>query len=357
LKITNVETKIIPIKLNAPFKTALRTVQAVDVYRVSIYFDNGIVGFGEAAPTKVITGDTEQSIAHALKDVFTPFLIGKELDESLTILDELKLLLDHNTSPKAAIDIALHDALAKAKNVPLYRLLGGTNPTLATDFTISINGRDKMIQDATEKVGQGFQSLKIKMGLDEVAEEIAKIRSINEVLEGKIPFRIDANQGWTKEEAVQILSEWQDVPIEFVEQPVKAADFAGLKYVTERTTIPIMADESLFGIEDAKTLIADHCVDLLNIKLMKSTGLKDGRKIYELAKANGIGCMVGSMIEGYAGMAAAAHFAAGCEGIKFYDLDVPFMWETNHLSTKEIGFEIKQGSLHLLETPGLGIEC
>lgn len=356
MKIKDITTKIIPIHLNAPFKTALREVTAVDVIRVQVVFDNGIVGLGEAAPTKVITGDTEESILYAIQEVFRPFLLGREVDENLSVLDEMKLLMEHNTSPKAAIDIAFHDGLAKAQNLPLFQMLGGDNPNIDTDFTISIAGKDKMVQDAKEKVNAGFRSLKIKLGLDEPEVEVAKIRSINEALRGKIPFRIDANQGWEKEEAVQILNEWKDVPIDFVEQPVKAADFSGLKYVTEHTDIPIMADESLFCLKDAEKLAADKCCDLMNIKLMKSSGIKEARQIFELAKANNIDCMVGSMIEGYAGMAAAAHFAAGCKTVRFYDLDVPFMWETEHLSEKDIGFEIQPGRLHLLETPGLGIQ-
>lgn len=356
MKIKQIETRIIPIQLNAPFKTALREVNAVDVIRVAIIFDNGIVGIGEAAPTKVITGDTEESILYAIQEVFTPFLLGKEVDESLVVLDEMKLLMTHNTSPKAAIDIALHDALAKAKGLPLYQMLGGDAGVLATDFTISIGSQEKMVADAVEKVSAGFKSLKIKLGLDAPEVEVAKIRAINEALAGQIPFRIDANQGWNKDEAVQILAEWGDIPVEFVEQPVKAEDFAGLKYVTEHTNIPIMADESLFGLKDAEQLIADKCCDLLNIKLMKSGGIKEARRIYELAKANQVGCMVGSMIEGYAGMAAAAHFAAGAKDIHFCDLDVPFMWKTEHLDIAEIGMEIQPGKLQLLETPGLGLK-
>lgn len=356
MKIKDVQTEICPIKLNAPFKTALREVQEVAVIRVKIIFDNGIIGIGEAAPTKAITGDTETSILAAIEETFKPFLIGQKVTAALTLLEEMFALLPKNTSPKAAIDIALHDALAKAAGLPLYKYLGGITPEIATDFTISIGSRKTMVHEAVKKVDAGFSSLKIKLGLDDVAEEVAKIRSINEALSGKIPFRIDANQGWTKEEAVQILREWQDIPIDFVEQPVSASDFSGLKYVTERSSIPIMADESLFGFQDAEKLITEKCCDLINIKLMKSCGIKEGSKIYQLAQKNGIGCMVGSMIEGYAGMAAAAHFAAGCTNIRYVDLDVPFMWETTHLSPAQTGMEIEAGKLHLLDKPGLGVE-
>lgn len=121
MKITAVETKRIPIQLNAPFKTALREVHAVEVIRVLLFFDNGIVGIGEAAPTEVITGDTKESILKDIETVFAPFLLGRKVDAQLLVMDELHALIQHHTSPKAAIDIALHDALAKAANLPLYR--------------------------------------------------------------------------------------------------------------------------------------------------------------------------------------------------------------------------------------------
>lgn len=356
MKIKDVTTKIIPIQLNAPFKTALREVQALDVLRVILTFDNGVVGIGEAAPTAAITGDTNESISKAINTIFRPFLLGKEIDEQLLILTEMKGLLMGNTSPKAAIDMALYDALAKSHKVPLYQYLGGELAELDTDFTISIASREKMGIDAQEKVNAGFKTLKIKLGLDTIEEEVAKLRSLNDRFEGKIPFRIDANQGWSKEAAVQILAEWQDIPIEFVEQPVAAADFAGLKYVTEHTDIPIMADESLFGLEDAKLLIADECCDLFNIKLMKSTGIKEATAIAKLAYENGIDCMVGSMIEGYAGLAAAAHFAVSNAAVHYYDLDVPFMWKMQHLEPAMIGMDVTAGKLKLLDRPGLGIE-
>lgn len=346
-----------PIQLSSTFKTALREVSHVNVVRVYIHFDNGIVGIGDAAPTHVITGDTEASITSAINDIFGPFLIGRELDEELTILDEMKSLLVHNSSPKAAIDIALHDALAKASSKPLYEFLGGGSPRLETDYTISIGTPDKMVQDAETKVAEGFKSLKIKLGLDPVEIEVAKIRRMNEALGGKIPFRIDANQGWTPDVAIQILNEWSDIPIDFIEQPVKSWDFAGMAKVTANTNIPIMADESLFGIHDAKRLLDEKCCNLLNIKLMKSAGIKEARAIHDLASEYKVDCMIGTMIEGYASLSAAAHFAASAKQVKFYDLDVPFMWNLQGKNLADIGLEIGRGELLLTEEDGIGISA
>ncbi|MBC1753352.1 dipeptide epimerase [Listeria seeligeri] len=357
MKITKIKTHIVPIQLSSTFKTALREVSHVNVVRVYIHFDNGIVGIGEAAPTHVITGDTEASITSAINDIFGPFLIGRELDEELTILDEMKSLLVHNSSPKAAIDIALHDALAKASSKPLYEFLGGGSPRLETDYTISIGTPDKMVQDAETKVAERFKSLKIKLGLDPVEIEVAKIRRMNEALGGKIPFRIDANQGWTPDVAIQILNEWSDIPIDFIEQPVKSWDFAGMAKVTANTNIPIMADESLFGIHDAKRLLDEKCCNLLNIKLMKSAGIKEARAIHDLASEYKVDCMIGTMIEGYASLSAAAHFAASAKQVKFYDLDVPFMWNLQGKNLADIGLEIGRGELLLTEEDGIGISA
>lgn len=357
MKITKIKTHIVPIQLSSTFKTALREVSHVNVVRVYIHFDNGIVGIGEAAPTHVITGDTEASITSAINDIFGPFLIGRELDEELTILDEMKSLLVHNSSPKAAIDIALHDALAKASSKPLYEFLGGGSPRLETDYTISIGTPDKMVQDAETKVAEGFKSLKIKLGLDPVEIEVAKIRRMNEALGGKIPFRIDANQGWTPDVAIQILNEWSDIPIDFIEQPVKSWDFAGMAKVTANTNIPIMADESLFGIHDAKRLLDEKCCNLLNIKLMKSAGIKEARAIHDLASEYKVDCMIGTMIEGYASLSAAAHFAASAKQVKFYDLDVPFIWNLQGKNLADIGLEIGRGELLLTEEDGIGISA
>ncbi|MBC1424927.1 dipeptide epimerase [Listeria seeligeri] len=357
MKITKIKTHIVPIQLSSTFKTALREVSHVNVVRVYIHFDNGIVGIGEAAPTHVITGDTEASITSAINDIFGPFLIGRELDEELTILDEMKSLLVHNSSPKAAIDIALHDALAKANSKPLYEFLGGGSPRLETDYTISIGTPEKMVQDAKTKVAEGFKSLKIKLGLDPVEIEVAKIRRMNEALGGKIPFRIDANQGWTPDVAIQILNEWSDIPIDFIEQPVKSWDFAGMAKVTANTNIPIMADESLFGIHDAKRLLDEKCCNLLNIKLMKSAGIKEARAIHDLASEYKVDCMIGTMIEGYVSLSAAAHFAASAKQVNFYDLDVPFMWNLQGKNLADIGLEIGRGELLLTEEDGIGISA
>lgn len=143
MKIKEVQTELVPIALKTPFKTALREVQTLDVVRVKIYLDNGIVGVGEAAPTPAITGDTQESIWHDITQCYRPYLSGRELSHPINMLTELKELVPHATSAKAAIDIAVFDALAKQAQQPLYQYLGGKQASLQTDYTISIGHNGK----------------------------------------------------------------------------------------------------------------------------------------------------------------------------------------------------------------------
>lgn len=355
MKIKEVQTEIVPITLKTPFKTALREVQTLDVVRVKIYLDNGIVGVGEAAPTPAITGDTQESIWHDITQCYRPYLLGRELSHPINMLTELKELVPHATSAKAAIDIAVFDALAKQAQQPLYQYLGGKQASLQTDYTISIGSKEKMVADAQGYVKQGFTELKVKMGLDDPEVEVAKLKAMNQALDGKIQFRIDANQGWEPREAVEIIQSWKGLPIQFIEQPVKAHDLDGLAFVTKNSPFPIMADESLYNLADAKALIQHKACHMFNLKLMKTAGIQGALEIFQLAQKEQIPCMMGSMIEGYVGMAAAVHFAAGMNTLAYNDLDVPFMWKLTEQAKKQMGFTISKNTLTLSNQAGVGI--
>lgn len=355
MKIIEVRTELFPIALKTPFKTALREVQALDVIRVKIYMDNGIIGVGEAAPTPAITGDTQEGILRDIEQHYRPYLLNRELTQPFQLLSELKKLVSHATSAKAAIDIAVFDALAKQQHQPLYQYLGGTRPSLATDYTVSIGSEEKMVNDARAYAQKGFVELKVKMGLDDPEVEVAKLTAMNQALDGKIRFRIDANQGWSPKEAVEIIQSWKGLPIQFIEQPVKAHDIKGMAYVTAHSPFPIMADESLYSLADAQVLIDHQACHMFNIKLMKTAGIQGALEIFRLAKEENIPCMMGSMIEGYVGMAAAIHFAAGMNTITYNDLDVPFMWKLTDQAKKQMGFTINRNMLTLSHQAGLGI--
>lgn len=170
-----------------------------------------------------------------------------------------------------------------------------------------------------------------------------------------VPIRLDANQGWQAKEAVRAirLMEELDLGIELIEQPVIAHDLEGLKYVTENTETPIMADESVFSVYDAKRVLDMGAADLINIKLMKTGGIHQAIKIATLAEAFGVKCMVGSMIETKIGITAAAHFAASHPNIAHYDLDAPLMLIGDIANG---GISYKNNQIQLGNAAGLGIQ-
>lgn len=329
--IKSIETFDVAIPLTKPFKTALRTVTTAYSVYVTIMTSDGLVGYGEAPPTHVITGESMDSIRYAINEVIAPQLIGLNILQSEQVFHKLNTALVRNTSAKAAVDMAIHDILARYAGLPLYQFLGGYRDTIETDFTVSVNDPAEMADDAEQYIKDGFEVLKIKVGIGDIKDDIERIHAIRKRVGMTPKLRLDANQGWNAKEAVKVISLMEDagLSIEFVEQPVPAWDLEGLKYVTDHTYTPIMADESVFSVQDAKQVLKMRAADLINIKLMKSGGIYHGKKINALAEANGVGCMVGSMIETKLGITAAAHFAASQPNIRYFDFDAPLMLDND----------------------------
>ena len=322
--ITDIQVGEIALPLVRPFKTALRTVDSVNDIVVRVLTDDGQVGYGEAPPTAVITGDTKGSILCAVQDFIRPALVGMNLADLDAVMEKLQGCMVHNTSPKAAVDMALYDLWAKAQGKPLYQLLGGARTEFQTDLTISVNPIDEMVADSLDAVAQGFRILKIKVGKEGTAD-VERIAAIRDAVGPDIILRVDANQGWTAAQSVSIIRAMEDkgLNIELVEQPVPAQDVAGLKYVTGQVDTPILADEAVFSVQDAANLIALEAADLINIKLMKTGGIWNALKIAKMAKQHGVECMIGCMLESRLSVAAAAHFAASQDIVTRADLDGP----------------------------------
>ena len=328
--IQNIEIGEIKIPLKKPFHTALRSVNCVNDILVRVTLDNGMEGYGEASPTAVITGDTKGSIAEAILQFIRPKLIGKEIEDMDGNQKILHSCLLHNMSAKAAVDMALYDLFAKRINLPLYQLLGGNKNILETDLTISVNPIGQMLKDSMEAVEKGYRILKIKMGKDGLTD-IMRIAAIRKAVGESVKLRVDANQGWTSKQAVQIISKMEDMglQIELVEQPVPANDLTGLKMVTNQVYTNILADESVFNFHDAIHVIQEKAADYINIKLMKTGGIYKALHVCGAAEEFGISCMMGCMLESKIAVGAAAHFAAGKAVVTMVDLDGPSLCESD----------------------------
>ena len=355
MKITRIEFGMLRVPLKTPFKTALRTVDRVEDVIVKVHTDTGHVGYGEAPATAVITGDTHGSIIDAISHYIAPRLIGQDIADLNRLTRLVQTSMERNTSAKAAVEIALYDLWAQSFDAPLYKVLGGGDPVITTDITISVDTIDKMVADSLAAVDRGFDSLKIKVG-KEIGVDIERAKAIYAAVENRALLRLDANQGWTAKQAVHAINAMEDAGIilELVEQPVKAADLDGMRYVTERVRTPIMADESVFGPAQVIDLIRMHAADIINIKLMKTGGLSNAIRIADIAALYGVECMIGCMLESSISVAAAVHLAvAKSESITKVDLDGPSLSAFNPV---EGGVIFNESEISITDAPGLGIK-
>lgn len=351
--IKNIRIDEIEIPLVTPFKTALRTVESVSDVLIQIETDTEHVGYGEAPPTAVITGDTKGSIITAITEFILPAVRGMDIEDLDGIMSKISRCMLKNTSAKAAVDMAVYDLYAKNLGKPLYKVLGGHRKEVETDLTISVNSVDVMVGDSMKAVREGFRILKIKVG-KEGLKDVERIQAIREAVGSSVRIRVDANQGWTAKDAVRIITAMEDkgLDIELVEQPVPAHDFSGMQYVTGNVATLILADESVFSAEDAIKLITGRAADLINIKLMKTGGIYEALKICAIAEVYGIECMIGCMLESKISVSAAAHLAAAKGIITRADLDGPSLCR---LDPYEGGPVFRGPKIIMSEEPGIGI--
>lgn len=336
-----------------PFVTAARRTDSVAFVVAEVELDGGVVGQGSAAETVAVTGESAATIHEALTGPLGAALTGARgtLPELAT---RIAGALPGATSAKAALDVALHDAAARAAEVPLVELLGGsTGGELLNDMTVSLEEPEVMARRAREAVDSGEQILKIKLGRDP-EEDRRRLDAVLEAAPG-VRLRLDANQGWSPEEAIRILTglEADALPIDLIEQPVPAADVDGLARVRAAVGLPIMADEAVWTAADARRLVDAGAADLLNIKLAKTGGVREALAIADVAQEAGLTCMIGAMMEPRISITAAAHLAVAHPAITLIDLDPP-AWFASPLPG---GGYVQDGArLRLLGGPGLGLD-
>jgi len=339
----------IPMK---PFIISLGTLYEAKNVLVKIFTDDGFVGWGEGSPFPMIVGETQESDLALAKD-FSKLLLSKN---ALDISGCMKLLNDfvpNNPTVKSAFDMALYDIAAQHAGLPLYKFLGGKKKMLLTDHTVSIGSADEMSVAAVKLKERGVSILKLKVGsAKKPVEDIDRVKAVRNAIGKETPLRLDANQGWSVNDAVEILNALESDNIQFCEQPVRHYDYDGLQKVSGSVSIPVMADESCFYSYQAKYIADKKICPHINIKLAKSGGMLEAIAIAEITKSSGITCMLGGMIESRLALTANAHFACAYDHIIYYDLDYCF---NHHIDPVVEGVQVKKEcEIHLPDSPGIG---
>lgn len=325
------------LQLKHAFTLATSSRTTTPVMLVELEYD-GIVGYGEASMPPYL-GESHETVARFLQKVdLSGFNDPFRMEEILEYIDSLE---SGNRAAKACIDIALHDLVGKIMGQPWYKIWGLTpENTPNTSFTIGIDTRDVIIEKTKEAAE--FKILKVKMGRDNDKELVEAIRSVTDV-----PLCVDVNQGWTdKHKALEMIHWLNEKGIVFVEQPMPKEQIDDMAWLTENSPLPTIADEAFQRIHDIPKF--KDVYTGINIKLMKSTGMHEAKKMIEVARALDMKVMIGCMTETSCAVSAAAQLSPLCE---WADLD------GNLLITNDIyeGVKVINGKVTLNELPGIGI--
>jgi L-Ala-D/L-Glu epimerase len=334
------EHEIMTVRTRTPFVIARGGASEWRLVWVRVIDDDGVDGWGEAAPSRFY-GETTETVIAAL-DRLAVVLDGASAWSLDAIESEMHRIIRFNASAKSAVSAALHDLAAKRLGVPLYRMLG-LDPARAprSSYTIPITIDDDALRRALDDAAQ-YPILKVKLGGPRDADTIAGVRA---AAPDKI-LRVDANAAWTPKHALHMIDVLLDYDVEFVEQPVAAHDIEGLRFVRERSPLPIIADESCLVATDVPKLAG--AVDGINLKLAKCGGLREAMKIIATARAHDMSVMCGCMVETSLGITAAAHLASLLDQA---DLDGAALLAEDPF----VGASIRGGAITLPNAPGLGV--
>lgn len=322
---------------------------------VKIHTDEAIVGLGEVSCTPVWSGEDQVTAAHFINNFFAPLLIGQDPTQINALLPRIHKAVANNPFTKAGLEMALWDILGKVANLPLYQLFGGAlQERVITKFSVSGVEPARAAEIAEWAVAQGFRTMKVKVGL-EPDEDVARVRAVREAVGPEVRLGVDANGGWSPQVAIQTIERLQAFDIYFAEQPVPDQDVSWLADVRRKVSIPIMADESVYTVEDAFTIARQNAADALSLYVGKG-GLTQARAIAAVAGAAGLVCTVGSNLELGIANAAMIHLALATPAIDSQrfpcDILSPFYYESDLLTEP---LPIHAGHATAPTGPGLGV--
>lgn len=316
-----------------------RTAQTSILTEISY---DGVTGYGEAPLPPYMEGQTPDTAMAFMKKVdLSRFGNPLELDDILTYVEEIDY---GNTCAKAGIDIALHDLFGKLVGRPLYQIWGYTrSKTPDTTVTIGID-TEEIIRRKTQEAAS-FKLIKVKLGMDEATDKmlITTVRSVTDK-----PITIDANQGWKdKYHALDMIHWLKERGIVFIEQPLPKHNLDDMAWVTEKSPLPTIADESCQRLTDIPGLRG--VFSGINIKLLKCTGLREANRMISMAEAFGMKLMIGSTLETSCCISAAAQLTPK---MNYADLDGNFLISNDCFS----GMKVVDGKITLNSEPGIGAE-
>lgn len=353
MKITNIQFRKVDMALTRPYTIAYKVTDSVENILLLLETDTPYTGIGTSSPAKEVIGESVEEALETLQKHDFSWLIGKEVKFFQQLCYEIQQHFPHSKGAQAALDIALHDLYAKFLHKPLVSIWGQKVQSLPTSVTIGIKNVDETIEEAEEYVEKGFKVLKVKLGMN-VEDDIARLFKLRRWVGRRIKIRIDPNQGYNLSQFLDFYERTKKLDLELIEQPMPVDAIEEMRSLPRRIKAKLAADESLKDELSAFTLAQRPLAcGIFNIKLMKSGGLTEARKIMRVAHRASMQLMWGCNDESVVSIAAALHLAFSSESTKYIDLDGSFDL------AKDVavgGFVLQNGKMSLTEKIGLGVD-
>jgi muconate cycloisomerase len=343
--------------------SSLGSHQAGNYVLVRVRDDAGRVGLGEASVTSVWSGETQAGTIALVRDVLAPLVVGADPFDVEWISRRLDRAAFGNSFAKAALEMALLDLQGQTLGVPVYNLLGGREPAgengragIRLKFVVGAVEPELAAQRARRMVERGWRAIKVKVGRHPHPQaDVDRLRAVREAIGPDVWLSVDANGGYTVEQAVWAAARLEKLNVVLFEQPTRRGDHVAMAAVRRRSGILIMADESVFTPLDALDVIRHEAADVLSLYPGKHGGVRATQQIAKLAEAAGIPCTIGSNLEREVATAAMAHVTVATANIQCErfpgDLIGPVYFD-RPLSREPLRYEADR--LWVPETPGLG---
>ena len=343
-----------------------------DYVIIKLHVEGGVVGLGETQVLKdwggeyqTRSGEAPETTVVVIKQLLEPIIVGEDVRRIDHIHTRMDRFVKGYPYAKAAIDVAIHDALGKLLGVPVYQLLGGlVRREIPLAHSLGLMAIEEAVSEAVLVVEEGITTLKVKVGIDP-ERDVELVRRLRQALGPKPRLRVDANQGYREwKTAVQVIRRMQEYDIQYMEQPVEGLE--QMARVAQAVDIPIMADESAWSPRDVLRLIEWKAAEMLSVYYTKPGGLSKAKKLLAIAEAAGLRCDINGSAEMGIGNAANLHLAASSNAIDLPGT-IPVTSTAEVIRTKVAGhkylddlikmpFEYRDGHLIVPDGPGLGIE-
>jgi L-alanine-DL-glutamate epimerase-like enolase superfamily enzyme len=351
-RIASVAASPLDLELTEPFGIATGAQARAHNVLVRVTLDDGTVGLGEGAPFPAVSGETQAGTLEAAS-VLGRGLVGRDVEQLRPLSEWMAYAKAKEPAARAAIEQALHDALARSAGLPLSALFGGARAPLETDMTITTGDAAHAASSARAIEARGIGIIKLKVGKESPAIDAERLAAVHDAAP-TARLLCDANGGWSEAEAIAFAMDVakRGLPLELFEQPIAAGDLDALARVQAAVDVVVCADESARSAKDVLELASRGAARAVNLKITK-TGVLEAIAMWHVARAAGLGLMIGGMVEAELAMTFSAHLASGLGGFTWVDLDTPLFLKDSPFVG---GFGLDGGTLVLdASRPGVGV--